>query len=56
MNEDLENVLIRYEGAVNSVERDGDDSDEDVEELRQAREALLNLLRKALVRPSDYPS
>lgn len=47
--EDLERILRRYEGAVNECESAGDDSDEAVEELRQARDGLMNLLRQAKV-------
>jgi hypothetical protein len=42
----LYNVLVRYEGAVSEVEREGNDSEEAVAELAQARAALLALLRQ----------
>jgi hypothetical protein len=45
---DLHDVLTRYEGAVNATERDGDDSEAAVMELKEAREALLTVLRQAL--------
>jgi hypothetical protein len=45
-DDDMRNILIRYEGAVSVVERDGDSSDEAVQELADAREALLTLLRE----------
>lgn len=48
MHDDLHDTLIRYEGAVNEVEGAGNDSDEALEELGEARRALLTLLRKAL--------
>lgn len=47
VSDDLHDTLIRYEGAVSRVERDGDDSDEAVAELEAARNALLVILRKA---------
>lgn len=46
-NSSLHDTLVRYEGAVSAVERDGDDSDAAVGELAAARTALLNLLRAA---------
>lgn len=46
-DDDLRNVLTRYEGCVSRVERDGDDSDEAVAELEKAREGLLGILRIA---------
>ena len=46
-HDDLTNTLMRYEGAVSAVERDGDDSDAAVKEMEDAREALLTVLREA---------
>lgn len=43
----LRDVLIRYEGAVSTTERDGDDSDEALAELEQARTGLLKVLKEA---------
>jgi hypothetical protein len=43
----LENALRRYEAAISTTVRDGDDSDEAVNELEAARRELLNLLRRA---------
>lgn len=48
MSDTLHDILTRYEGAVGEVERDGNDSDEAVKELQDARNALLTVLRKAL--------
>jgi hypothetical protein len=48
MKDELHDILMRYEGAVSAVERDGDDSPETMKELDEAREALLVILRKAL--------
>lgn len=47
---DLVDVLTRYEGAVSACERDGDDSDEAVTEMTDARAQLLDLLRQAKVK------
>ena len=47
--EQLENALRRYEGAVNATERDGDDSAEAVQELDDARAALLDILQAAKI-------
>lgn len=46
-NDTLYGVLLRWEGAVSEVEREGNDSLEAVTELEQARAALLGVLRKA---------
>ena len=48
-SEQLENALRRYEGAVSATERDGDDSAEAVQELDDARAALLDILRAAKI-------
>lgn len=48
MSDDLHAILVRYEGAVNEAEGQGNDSDEAVKELEEARAALLTVLRKAL--------
>lgn len=48
--DDLLKILTRYEGAVNECEGQGDDSDEAVKELEEARAALLDVLRKALAK------
>lgn len=47
-NEELEKVLMRWEGAVSVVERDGDDSPEAEKELADSRAALLGVLKLAL--------
>lgn len=47
--EQLHDTLMRYEGAVSTVERDGDDSEEAVKELADARAALLNILKQCKV-------
>lgn len=44
---DLHDILVRYEGAVSECEREGDDSDEAVAELKAARSALLAILMQA---------
>lgn len=44
---DLLTILTRYEGAVSDVERDGNTSDEAMEELAQARADLMKLLEVA---------
>ena len=44
---DLLSVLARYEGAVGEVERDGDDSDEAIDNLNNARADMLELLQVA---------
>lgn len=49
--EEMLAVLTRYEGAVNTVEVDGDETA--IEELKNAREALMNLLSRAL---SEIPA
>lgn len=46
MHDDLLKILQRYEGAVNEAEGQGNDSDEAITELQDARTALLILLRK----------
>lgn len=48
MKDELHDILMRWEGAVSAVERDGDDSEEAMKELADSREALLVVLRKAL--------
>lgn len=48
MSDVLEDILRRYEGAVNECESAGNDSDEAVKELAEARAALLDLLRRIL--------
>jgi hypothetical protein len=53
--EDLHKMLTRYEGAVSACERDGDDSDEAINELAAARSALLDILFVALNNLSDPP-
>lgn len=44
---DLLAVLQRYEGAVSEVEQDGNDSDEAIKNLEEARADLMELLRTA---------
>ena len=44
---DLLTVLTRYEGAVGEVERDGNDSDEALQNLEEARADLMKLLQLA---------
>jgi hypothetical protein len=44
-HEEFEKILVRYEGAVNETEQQGDDSDEAVQELKEAREGLLGVLQ-----------
>lgn len=46
-DDELRDTLVKYEGCVSRVERDGDDSDEAVKELADAREALMSVLRAA---------
>ena len=46
---DLHDILMRYEGAVSTVERDGDDGPEAMKELEEARTALLDILRQAKI-------
>lgn len=46
---DLLKVLTRYEGAVNECEVQGNESAEAVQELEQARAALMDLLKQAKV-------
>jgi hypothetical protein len=53
-SEELEKTLIRYEGAVSTCERDGDDSDEAVKELLAARSALLAVLVQAKIDLQHY--
>jgi len=48
-NDDLKRILIRYEGAVSTVERDGDDSETSMTELENARSELMDVLRQARV-------
>lgn len=48
MSDELHDILMRWEGAVYTVERDGDDSEAAMKELTDSREALLALLRRAL--------
>jgi hypothetical protein len=40
-------ILVRYEGALSEVEREGNDSEEALRELEEARTNLLDLLRVA---------
>lgn len=47
-NVELEKVLQRWEGAVYTTERDGDDSPESEKELADSRAALLVVLKQAL--------
>lgn len=47
--EDLKKVLIRWEGAVSEVEREGNDSPEAIKELDESRAALLGILRQAKI-------
>jgi hypothetical protein len=46
-DDELRDTLTKYEGCVSRVERDGDDSDEAVNELAEAREALMEVLKAA---------
>lgn len=48
-SEDLEKVLRRYESAVNETEVAGDDSDDAVKELKDARDGLMAVLRQAKI-------
>jgi hypothetical protein len=50
---DLHDVLTRYENAVGCVERDDDTSEEAMAELKEARSSLLKLLIQAQVQ-LDY--
>lgn len=50
MSDELHDILIRWEGAVSAVERDGDDSEAALKELADSRAALLAVLRRALDR------
>lgn len=43
-------ILTRWEGAVSEVEREGNDSAEEVTNLNEARTDLLNLLRQVRVK------
>jgi hypothetical protein len=54
--ENLHRALTRYEGAISACERDGDDSNEAVNELAAARSALLDILFVALNNLPDSPT
>lgn len=51
---ELNDTLVRYEGAVSACERDGDDSDTAVAELAAARSALLAVLIQAKIDIQSY--
>lgn len=48
VKDELEAVLVRWEGAVSTCERDGDTSDAAVKEMEESRAALLVVLRRAM--------